>query len=126
MLEAIAAYFCISYLLILALGYLQIPMTLPGTQRDSPRSELYSTLAVTVVCVQAFVTILLFRGTPWFPGAAIFLAFTLLSHHTMIHRHSNFEGETCSCAPFQCKDVSNHETWVVAALVAGTVSLLHL
>jgi hypothetical protein len=42
--------------------------------------------------------------------------------HTNIHWGSRFEGGTCSCAQLQCKDVSNHETWVVVALVAGLTS----
>jgi hypothetical protein len=47
-------------------------------------------------------------------------------HHTIIHWRSRFEGETCSCGPFQCKDISNHETWVVASAVAALVSALHM
>lgn len=125
MLPFLLTYFALTYLLTLLLGYLQTPNCLPDAQSEV-RSELYSTLAVTAVSVQAFVSIMLLRGTAWFPAAAVFLAFTLLCHHAVIHRHSRFEGETCSCAPFQCKDISNHETWVVAGLVAGLVSLLHL
>ena len=125
-LPGILVYLGLSFLFILVLGYLQTPATLPSNQQESQYSELFGTLAITAVCVQAFMTILLFRGTHWFPAAAVFLAFTILCHHTIIHRNSRFEGETCSCAPFQCKDVSNHETWVVASLVAGTVLLLHL
>lgn len=123
--EVLVAYFVLTYLTTLLLGYLQTPSTLPTGQTNA-RAEVYSTLAVTAVSVQAFVSIMFLRATAWFPAAAILLAFTLLCHHAIIHRNSRFEGETCSCAPFQCKDISNHETWVVAALVAGIVSLLHL
>jgi hypothetical protein len=125
-IPGILAYLGLSYLFIVMLGYFQTPATLPCNQQESRHSGLYAALALAAVCVQAFVTILLFRGTHWFPGAAVFLAATILSHHAMIHRNSRFEGETCSCAPFQCKDVGNHETWVVASLVAGAVSLLRL
>ena len=79
-------------------------------------------MAVTLIGIQAAVSVLSLHATSAFPAAAVFVAFTLLCHHTIIHRHSRFEGERCSCAPFQCKDVSNHETWVVAALVAAAVS----
>jgi hypothetical protein len=87
---------------------------------------MYSTVAVSIIGIQALVTTITLWGTGWFPLGALFVAFTLLCHHTVIHRFSRFEGESCSCAPFQCKDVSNHETWVVAALVAALVSVLGL
>ena len=76
--------------------------------------------------LQAVISVAALGGSEWFPAAALWLAITLLAHHTVIHWNSRFEDETCSCAPFQCKDVSNHETWVVASLVAGTVSLANL
>ncbi len=122
----VAVYFGFTFLLTLTLGYLQTPFRLPGAM-DAPHSgNIESILAVLAVCVQAFVSIVLLGGTVWFPPAAGFFSLTLLCHHAIIHRHSRFEGETCSCAPFQCKDVSNHETWVVAGLVAAGISLLHL
>ena len=71
---------------------------------------------------QAAVSVAALGGSGAFPPAAALVAVTLLCHHTLIHWRSRFEGEACSCAPFQCKDVSNHETWVVAALVAAAVS----
>jgi hypothetical protein len=121
-------YLGLTYLFTLALGYLQTPTVLPSSQPDSnsKNSEIYSTLAVAAICVQAFVSIVSLGGTAWFPAAAAFAAFTLICHHSIIHRNSRFEGETCSCAPFQCKDACNHETWVVAALVASFISLLHI
>lgn len=124
MLTLVAVYLGSSFVITLSLGYLQTPYCLPGGIQHSGSTE--SLLAVLIVCVQALVSIILLNGTVWFPVAAVFLAFTLICHHTIIHRNSSFEGETCSCAPFQCKDVSNHETWVVAALVASLISLLHI
>ena len=88
--------------------------------------ELYGLVAVSLIGIQASVSVIVLRGTSAFPPAALFVAFTLLCHHAIIHWNSRFEGETCSCAPFQCKDVSNHETWIVASLVAAMVSLLHV
>jgi hypothetical protein len=119
-------YFVFTYLITLLLGYLQTPPTLPNTQPDTTTSEVYGTLAIAVVCVQAFVSAATLGGTSCFPPAALFLAFTLLCHHAIIHRRSRFEGEVCSCAPFQLKDICNHETWVVTSLVAALVSTLHL
>ena len=129
MLTVVLMYFGLSFLLTLLLGYLQTPespLLSQGNHHETGNAGMYSMLAVTAVIVQAFVSIMVGMMTPFFPIAAAFLAFTLLCHHAVIHRHSRFEGETCSCAPFQCKDVSNHETWVVASLVAGLVSFLNL
>ena len=122
----LVTYFAFTYLLTLFLGYLQTPAGLPTTQAETTNSEVYSILAVAAVCIQAFVSIVALGGTALFPPAALFVAFTLLCHHAIIHRRSRFEGETCSCAPFQGKDVCNHETWVVAASVAAIISLLHI
>jgi hypothetical protein len=122
----IPTYFAFTYLLTLFFGYLQTPASLPSTQSDTTYSETYSILAVAAVCVQAFVSVAVFGGTTVFPFAAVFIAFTLLSHHAIIHRRSRFEGEHCSCAPFQLKDICNHETWVVASLVAAIISSLHI
>lgn len=122
----IAAYFVLTFLMTLTFGFLQTPAGLPSTQGETTNSEVYSTLAVAAVCVQAFVSMAVYGGTAVFPLAAVFVAFTLLSHHAIIHRRSRFEGESCSCAPFQAKDVCNHETWVVASLVGAVISLLHL
>ena len=127
MLVILAVYFGFTFLITLYLGSLQTQNSDGADSMTEPSERLIeSLLAVSAVCVQAFVSIVLLNGTVWFPAAAVFLAFTLLCHHAVIHRNSRFQGETCSCAPFQCKDVSNHETWVVAALVAAFVSLLRL
>jgi hypothetical protein len=120
------AYFILTFFITLLLGYLQTPVGIPSTQNETTNSEVYSTLAVAAICVQAFVSMATLGGTDVFPLAAVFVAFTLLCHHTIIHRRSRFEGEVCSCAPFQGKDVCNHETWVVAAFVAAIVSTLNL
>jgi hypothetical protein len=119
-------YLGLTYVLTLVLGFLQTPAPVLLPPETDGRAQAYSAAAITLVCVQALVSALVCGGTVWFPVAAVWLAFTLLCHHAVIHRNSRFEGETCSCAPFQCKDVSNHETWVVAALVLGLGSALDL
>ena len=128
MLAYLAVYFGITYLFTLAMGYQQATTHggLPSGKTAGSDSDVCSILAVSAVCLQAFVCLVALQGTIWFPAAALFLAFTLLCHHTIVHWRSRFEGETCSCAPFQLKDISNHETWVVAALVAALVSLLKI
>jgi hypothetical protein len=118
-------YLGLTFVVTLVLGFLQTPAAVLPPETDG-RAQAYSAAAVTLVCVQALVSVLACGGTVWFPATAVWLAFTLLCHHAVIHRNSRFEGETCSCAPFQCKDVSNHETWVIAALVLGLGSALDL
>lgn len=119
----------------MALGLLQEPIqmgeaaALPvhaktdasSSGEENPKA-FWGLLAVSLIAIQALVSVLTLHGTASFPPAAVFVALTLLCHHSVIHRRSRFEGEVCSCAPFQCKDVSNHETWVVASLVAAAVS----
>ena len=118
-LAILLVYFALTFVATVWLGYLQTPVG------EADRGE-YAIAAITALCVQALVSVFSLAWTGWFPAAAVWLAFTLLCHHAMIHRNSQFEGEQCSCAPFQCKDIGNHETWVVAALVAGLISLLRV
>jgi hypothetical protein len=115
----LAIYFCLTFAFTLGFGFLQ-------AQAGDETSSRHSTAAVFLMCVQAVVSVAALGGDVLFPAAALWLAITLLAHHTVIHWNSRFEDETCSCAPFQCKDVQNHETWVVASLVAGAVSLANL
>jgi hypothetical protein len=119
-------YFVLTYLATLLLAYLQTPAGLPSTQAETTNSEVYSILAIAAVSVQAFVTVATLGGTDLFPLAALFVAFTLLCHHAIIHRRSRFDGEVCSCAPFQAKDICNHETWIVASIVASIISTFHI
>ena len=120
MLEIIVLIFVITYVAVIILGYLQSP------SEGASGNEVYGALAIAAICIQAGVSITCLCGTNKFPYAAIFVAFTLLSHHTVIHRQSRFEGEVYSCAAFQLKDISNHETWVVASIVAAVVSATHV
>jgi hypothetical protein len=133
MLSLIIAYFLLTFVFTLVLGFLQTPNHTNDCRIESQtlvaqneNAAWYSSLAIITICTQAFMSIVLFHGTVMFPVSAVFLAFTLLSHHAVIHRNSDFSNETCSFIAFQCKDVSNHETWVVASIVAGLVSLAHL
>ena len=118
MLEWVIAYWVVTFLATLALGYAQTIYT--------DNQSFYSHGAIGLMLVQAVTSTAVYAGTMMFAVGAGVLAFTLLCHHIVIHRNSEFEGETCSCACFQAKDASNHETWVVACIVAAVVSSLHL
>jgi hypothetical protein len=136
MTELLYVYFAVTYTLTLLLGFMQAPLVRHSSELSAPEwpidgaavvsPKTYGVVAVTMIIIQAAVSVGILCGTSAFPIAAFFVGFTLLCHHTIIHRNSRFDGETCSCAPFQCKDISNHETWVVAALVAATISQFHV
>jgi hypothetical protein len=126
-------YFIGTYALTMTLGFFQtgsgVMIPVNQSEQQAERGgcrEIAWPLALLLICGQGLVSILALGSTEYFPLAALFLAFTLLCHHTIIHRHSKFEGETCSCAPFQCKDISNHESWVLASLVAAGISYFHI
>jgi len=114
-------YLGITYLFTLVMGYLQV-----RAEIDSSDSSTCSIIAITAVCAQGGRDRCRVVRHRLVPAGSTFLSFTLLSHHTIIHWRSRFRGETCSCAPFQCKDISNHETWVVAGIVAAVVSWLRI
>jgi hypothetical protein len=101
---------CIS-ILILFLGY-----------KQNKFLDAYCISAVVLIILLAAVFVFFVGRTDMFPLAALYIAFLLLMHHGVVHRVDDFSEEKCGCALFQCKDVSNHETWVVAAATAGVVS----
>jgi hypothetical protein len=120
MLEWVLIYYAITFLFIIWVGVRE------ASAEDESMRSTNANAATAALIVQAVVTVAVWGWTPWFSLAASWLAVTLLWHHSIIHWRSRFEGEACSCAPFQCKDVLNHETWVVACLVAGFVSILRI
>lgn len=119
LVELLLTWYALAFLLTLWLGFQQTPA-------DGEERAGYATAALVLLIVQALITLISLAGTNWFPLGAAWLAFTLLCHHAVIHRDSRFDGEACSCSWFQCSDVRNHETWVVAALTACWVSLLRV
>lgn len=82
--------------------------------------------AMTLVGLFAAITVIFLHGTPYFSLGAFATAILLLLHHAIVHRNSEFTNEKCSCTPFQCKDVGNHETWIVASITAGLISLFQI
>ena len=94
--------------------------------KQTDKLDSYSVAAVALIILLAGATITFLGGTPYFPVAAMCIAVILVIHHTIVHRTTDFSEEKCSCAPFQCKDVSNHETWVVASVTAALISLFNV
>ena len=112
----IVVFFICAAIVVLFLGYMQ----------SSGELDRYSVAAVSIIVLLAVVSALVLGGTGYFPLAAVYVALLLLLHHTVIHRATNFGEERCACAMFQCKDVKNHETWVVASATAAVVSFFSI
>jgi hypothetical protein len=96
-----------------------------GTKQDKNLDKA-CIAAMSLVGLFAVITVIFLHGTPYFSLGAFATAILLLLHHAIVHRTSEFADEKCSCAPFQCKDVGNHETWIVAAITAGLISLFQI
>ena len=79
MLAYLAVYCGITYLFTLAMDYQQTRTNvgLPSGKTAGSDSDVCSILAVSAVCIQAFVCLIALKGTIWFPAAALFFAFTL-------------------------------------------------
>jgi hypothetical protein len=116
--ELLIAYYIVTFIVTLVLGFQQVS--------NKEKTGLFSSLAIGLMITQAIVSVAVFGGDPLFPLTAFLLGATILCHHAVIHWNSDFSGETCACAFFQLKDVSNHETWVVGSVVAGLISVFHV
>ena len=111
----VAVFFLCIAILVFFLGY---------KQKD--KLDAYSIAAVSLLLLLAGATVTFLGGTPYFPVGAICVALIILILHTIVHRATDFIEEKCGCAPFQCKDVSNHETWVVASVTAALISFFNV
>jgi hypothetical protein len=111
----VAAFFLCIAIVVFFLGY-----------KQKEKLDAYSIAAVALLILLAGATVTFLGGTPYFPVATICIALIMLIHHAIIHRATDFSEERCSCAPFQCKDVSNHETWVVALVTAALISFFEV
>lgn len=91
--------------------------------------DRYSVASVVLLSALALASVLMLRGTIMFPAAAIALALLLVVHRAIVSvaQHSDLLPQTShSCTAFRAADASHHETWIVAAITAGAVSLLRL
>lgn len=117
--EILLILFGLLFVLTLWLGFQQTPP-------DQEQRQGYATAAVILFIAQAIITLFSLAWTGLFVLGAAWLALCLLCHHAVIHRNSRFDGQTCACSCFQLKDIMNHETWIVAALTAGLISVLRV
>lgn len=114
MMHILVFFICVS-IVVLFLGYMQ-----------AGALDRYSIAGISLICLLALVSVGVLGGTEFFAPTAFYIALLLLLHHAIIHRTTDFGEEKCACAVFQCKDVKNHETWVVASVTAGVVSFFNV
>ena len=78
------------------------------------------TFAYLLMCEQVVNSFLFWE---WFPIGAMSLAVMLIVHHIIIHYDHDFSNEI-TLFTLQLKDISNHETWIVACITATSIYLL--
>ena len=95
-----------------------------GSKQQKP-NDRYAITSAVLFTFLAVISIVLLRGTVFFPASALGIALLLVVHRAIAHFSMDPQiGEECPL--FQCKQARCHETWAIAALVAGLVSLMHL
>ena len=100
-------------------------------QRPNDRYGLVCTVLFTLLAVIGTLTL---HGTVFFSASAFALALLLCVHHIITSFNhnglpsTNAEDESAHRhhALFRREGCPYHETWITAALVAGTVSMLRL
>lgn len=90
-----------------------------GCLQRTPGDRAAVTGAVAMVAYAVFIVAVL-QNEIHFSACCLSLAIVIWIHHILIHWESDFTGQWTFCT-FQLKDISNHETWIVACVVAGTV-----
>ena len=114
----------VMHLLVLAVC-VSIVVLFLGCKQEAAR-DAYAIAAITLITILAAIFVCFLGTTDLFPLASFYIAILLVVHHAVIHRATDFTEERCASALFQCKDVGNHETWVVAAVTATVVSFFHV
>lgn len=101
--------FGIMFMLILICGIYQEKS---GDKYAITAAVLMIADALFIVCVLAF--------DYQFDILAVTLGINIWIHHAIIHRASDFSDQI-TFLTLQLKDISNHETWIVACLTAAAV-----
>lgn len=94
------------------------------------KNDIYARYAVICMVVQAILIIFLYSKFIPFGALCLSHAVILITHHIIIHSNipiglriqSTERGvEETTFLTLQLKDISNHETWIVALLTASIV-----
>lgn len=110
------AFFITIAVLVMFLGSKQ--------QRNYDR---YGVAAIALFALLALTGALLLHGTVFFSAAAFALALLLCVHHVISNFNNGPEfAERCTLFQSTAKEPSWQETWIVASIVAGVVSMLRL
>ena len=98
-----------------------------GTMQRTTKDR-WAYLGIGLLILQALLTLYFLSSTPYFAAGASVLAGTILAHHIVIHWRDDTEEEhdMWSWWVFQLHDIANHETWIVASLVASWISYFNI
>ena len=89
--------------------------------------DRYCVASTALLVLLALTAVVYLHGTIFFSASALALALLLLIHRAIIGVAKQADIlSAAECMPFRSKDTFNHETWIIAAVTAGTVSLLRL
>jgi hypothetical protein len=89
--------------------------------------DRYCVASTALLVLLALAAVVYLHGTIFFSASALALALLLLIHRAIIGVAKQADIlSAAECMPFRSKDTFNHETWIIAAVTAGTVSLLRL
>ena len=87
--------------------------------------DRYCIASTTLLVSLALTSVVYLHGTIFFSASALALALLLLIHRSIIGFAKQGDMLSASeCMPF--KDTFTHETWIIAAVTAGMVSLMRL
>ena len=91
-------------------------------------SDRFCLCAVFLLCVLAVTSVMLLHGTDLFPASAFALGVLILAHRSIVHFPSELSlvEDPASMCMTAVHEVSNHCTWIVAAFVAGVVSVFRV
>jgi hypothetical protein len=93
--------------------------------KQQKRFDRYCIVSTALLGLLALAAVVYLHGTIFFSASALALALLLLVHRAIIGFAKQADVLSASeCMPF--RDAFTHETWIVAAVTAGMVSLLRL
>lgn len=101
------ALFAIVYMIVFVFGYF-----------EEKEGDNWSIMAIVLLIGQGLYIIFYLSFYGYFHLWAISLALAIWIHHMIIHRNTEFKDEI-TLFTFQINDIKNHETWIVACIVAA-------
>jgi membrane protease YdiL (CAAX protease family) len=107
---------------IVVITLLVLVVLITGFYGKEP-GDKYAQCGVIALVSMAIWIVVFLQFQVHFSLCALGLGLLIWIHHYIVHFDSDFS-EECTFLTFQFKDISNHETWIVACFVAAGVYLL--